>query len=178
MGSAKEKKEAVVERGGQGLSARSGDSKSRGSCWNCGKESHRMETSGSRGPQEGSNRPLVSLVVRSLGSSSLPTKVSNKGRARHPMRVERVHSRARVPLRPRSPFSRAMGNKKVYTSVPPWCHRFHRYLPRDDSLWRLGRPFQRGVPYKLMRLPGFGLKVWLLLRKRNDVWPIHLSPEL
>ena len=42
MDSAREEKGAVVGRGGQGLSARSGDSKPRGSCWNCGNEGHRM----------------------------------------------------------------------------------------------------------------------------------------
>ena len=41
VGSAKEEKGAVVGQGGQGSSTRSGDSKSRGSCWNCGK-GHRM----------------------------------------------------------------------------------------------------------------------------------------
>ena len=42
VGSAKEEEGAVVGRGGQESSARSGDSKPRGSCWNCGKECHRM----------------------------------------------------------------------------------------------------------------------------------------
>ena len=45
LDSAKEKKPAVVrrgDRGDQGLSARSGDSKPRGSCRNYGKEGHRM----------------------------------------------------------------------------------------------------------------------------------------
>ena len=37
VGSAKEEKEAVGGRGGQGSNAHSGDSKPRGSCWNCGK---------------------------------------------------------------------------------------------------------------------------------------------
>ena len=42
VGSAKEEKGEVIGQGGQGSRTRSGDSKSRGSCWNCGKESHRM----------------------------------------------------------------------------------------------------------------------------------------
>ena len=42
VGSAKKGKRAVVGRGGQGSSAHSGDSKPRGSCWNYGKEGHRM----------------------------------------------------------------------------------------------------------------------------------------
>ena len=101
---------------------------------------------GSRGPQEGSNIPLLSLVVRPLGSSPLSSKVLSKEWARHPMRVERVHSRARVPLRPRAPFSRTMGSTWVWKLVPPWCHRCHRCLPWDDSLWRQKHPFQCGVP--------------------------------
>ena len=73
----------------------------------------------SRGPQESSDRPLLSLVVRPLSSNPVSGKVSCNDRARHPMRVERVHSRARVPVHPRAPFSRAMGNRRVWTSVPP-----------------------------------------------------------
>ena len=69
--------------------------------------------SGSWGPQEDSNRPLLSLLVRPLGSSPLSGKVVSKDQARHATRVERVHSRARVRLRPRAPFSRAMGNRRV-----------------------------------------------------------------
>ena len=42
VGSVKEGKGAVVGLGGQGSSARSGDSKPRGTCWNYGKEGHRM----------------------------------------------------------------------------------------------------------------------------------------
>ena len=42
VGSAKDERGAVVGRGGQGSSACSGDSEPRGSCWNCGKEGHRM----------------------------------------------------------------------------------------------------------------------------------------
>ena len=42
VGSAKEKEGAVVEQGRQGSTARSGDSKPRDSCWNCGKESRGM----------------------------------------------------------------------------------------------------------------------------------------
>ena len=42
MNSAKEKKRAVVGQDGQGSSAYSGDSKPRGSCWNCGKEVQMM----------------------------------------------------------------------------------------------------------------------------------------
>ena len=42
VGSAKEEKGAVVGRGGQGSSARSGDSKPPGSCWNGEKEGHGM----------------------------------------------------------------------------------------------------------------------------------------
>ena len=100
---AKEEKGVLVGRGGQRSSAHSGDSKPRGSCRNCGKEGHRMahcttnrkswppegpgtagkrvtgwppaRPSGSRGPQEGSNRPLLSLMVRPLGSSPLSSKV-------------------------------------------------------------------------------------------------------
>ena len=41
VGSAKEEKTAGIGRGGQRSSARFGDSKPRGSCWNCGKEGHR-----------------------------------------------------------------------------------------------------------------------------------------
>ena len=47
----------------------------------------------------------------------------------------------------------------LWTSLPPWCCWCHRCLPRNDSLQRQGRPSQRGVPHKLTRLPGFGLKV-------------------
>ena len=42
VGSAKEENGAIVGRGGEGSSARFGDSKPRGSCWDCGKEGHRM----------------------------------------------------------------------------------------------------------------------------------------
>ena len=42
VGSAKKEKGAVEVRGGQGSSARSGNSKPRGSCWNCEKEGHGM----------------------------------------------------------------------------------------------------------------------------------------
>ena len=91
------------------------------------------------------------------------------------MRMKRVHSKARVPLRQRAPFSRTMGNRRVWTSIPPRCHQCHRCLPRDDSPWRQRCPFQRGVPYKPMRLPGFGLKMWLLIKKRSAVRPIYLS---
>ena len=114
--------------------------------------------SGSRGPQEDINRPLLALVVRPLGSSPLSSKVLNKDRARHSTRVERVHSRARVSLRARAPFPLAVGNRGVWASVPPWYHRCHRCLLRDDSLRWQGRPFQGLVPYKLMRLPGFGVE--------------------
>ena len=80
-----------------------------------------------------------------------PSHASRKG----------AHQGARsFTLVPRALFFGAMGNRRVWISVPPWCHRCHRCLPEDHSLWRLGRPFQRGVPYKLMRSPGFGLKVW------------------
>ena len=162
MGSAKEKKGAVVGRGGQSkvlaLAIRSrvaatGTAGRRVTGWPT------AQPSGSRGPQEDGNRPLLSLMVGPLGSSPLSSKVLSKERAQHPTRVERVHSRVRVPLRPRAPFSRAMGNRRVWTSVPPCCHRCHLCLLRDDTLRRQGRPFQRGVPYKLIRLPGFGLKV-------------------
>ena len=69
--------------------------------------------SGTRGPQEDNNRPLLGLVVRPLSSSPFSSKVLSKDQARHPMGVERVHSRARIPLRPRAPFSRAMDNRRV-----------------------------------------------------------------
>ena len=128
-----------------------------------------VRPSGGQGLQRDSSRPLLSLVVRPLGSSTLFIKVLSKERARHPVRGERVHSKASVPLRPRAPFSRVMGIRSVWTSVPPWCHRCYRCLPRNDSRRRQGRPFQCGVPYKLIRLPGFGLKLWLLMRKRSAV---------
>ena len=37
------------------------------------------------------------------------------------------------------------------------------------------RLFQRGVSYKLMRLPGFGLKMWLLMTKGSAIRSICLS---
>ena len=80
-----------------------------------------VRPSGSRPLQEGSNRPLPSLVVRPLGSSPLSSKVLSKDRARHPTRVERVHSRARVPLRPRASSSDGQqeGLDISATVVPP-----------------------------------------------------------
>ena len=64
MGSAKEEKGPVVGRGGQGSSARSGDSKPRGSSWNCGKGGHRMadcttkwKSEPSRGQQQATAGP-------------------------------------------------------------------------------------------------------------------------
>ena len=42
VGSIKESKATGIRRGEHRSSARSGDLKPRGSCWNCGKESHRM----------------------------------------------------------------------------------------------------------------------------------------
>ena len=69
--SAKEKTGAVVGRGGQGSSAHSGVSKPRGSCWNCGKEGHRMpDCPTKREVGESSNRPLLGLVVCPLGKQS------------------------------------------------------------------------------------------------------------
>ena len=116
VGSAKEEKTAEVGRGGQGPSARFGDLKPCDSRWSCGRRVTGWPTarpSGSRPLQGDSNRPLLSLVVQPLGSSPLSNKVFSKERTRYPTRVERVYSRARVPLRPRAPFLRAMGNRKV-----------------------------------------------------------------
>ena len=48
VGSTKEEITARIEYGGQGLSARSGDLKLRGSCWSCGKEGLRMADCTSR----------------------------------------------------------------------------------------------------------------------------------
>ena len=53
VGSDKEEKGEVVERVGQGMNPRSGDSKPSGSCWNCVRrvtESPIAQPSGSRGP--------------------------------------------------------------------------------------------------------------------------------
>ena len=43
VSSAQKGKEAVVGQGGKGLKAPFGDSKPRGSCWNCGREGQRMD---------------------------------------------------------------------------------------------------------------------------------------
>ena len=91
--------------------------------------------------------PLLSLVVRSLGNSPLSSKVLRKDRARYPIRMERIHSRARVPFRPCARFFRATGGFG------------HQCLSRDDSIRRQGRSFQRGVPYKLMRFTRFRAEV-------------------
>ena len=112
--------------------------------------------SGCRGHQRDINRSLLGVVVQLPSNCPLSDKVLSKDRARHPTRVERVHSRARVRLRPCASFSLVMGNKRVWTSEPPWSHRFHLCLPSESSLRRQGQSFQHGVPYKLMRLPGLG----------------------
>ena len=165
-------KTAGVGRGRQGSSARSGDSKPRGSCWNCGKGGRRMAdctTKRNSGSPGGQHQATAQPSGVAPGHSRLSRKFLSKKRTQHPTRVERVHSRAHFPLRSRAPFSRATGNRRVWTSVPLWCHRCHRCLPRDDSLWRQGCPFQRGVPQQLMRLLGFGLKKWLLMRKKSAI---------
>ena len=73
VGSAKEEKGVVVGRGGQGSSARSGDSKSRGSCWNCGKKSHRMAdctTKRKTGPPGGQQQATAGPGVATSGQQS------------------------------------------------------------------------------------------------------------
>ena len=99
VGSARGGEAAVAGRGGQGSGACSGDLKPHGSGWNCGKEGHRIAdcaTKRKSGLQGYSNRPLLSLVVRPLGSSPLSSKVLSKEQARHPTRMERVHSKRRA----------------------------------------------------------------------------------
>ena len=81
-----------------------------------------------RVPKGDSNRPLLGLVVRPLGSSPLSGKVVSKEQAWHRTRVERVHSRARFLLHPRTPFSRAWATGGGCGHVPPWCHRCYRCL--------------------------------------------------
>ena len=72
-------------------------------------------------------------------------------RVRHLTRAERVRSRGHA--------------RRIFE----WCRRCDRCLPRDDSFRNLERSFQRGVPYKLVRIPGFGLKVWLSVTPRSAV---------
>ena len=54
----------------------------------------------------------------------------------------KMHNRARVCLRLRAPFSRAMGNSSVWTAVALWCNRCHRCFPRDH-IWTC-RDTERG----------------------------------
>ena len=73
VGSAKEEKGAVVGRGGQGSCARSGDLKSRGSCWNCGKESRRMgdcTTKRKSGPSGGQQQATAQPGCATSGQKS------------------------------------------------------------------------------------------------------------
>ena len=70
VGSAKEEKGAVVGRSGQESSTCSGDSKPRGSCWNCGKDGHRMADYTTK-RKSGSPGGRISSMVRLLCSSPL-----------------------------------------------------------------------------------------------------------
>ena len=66
VGSAKEEKTGGVGSGGQGSSARSGDSKPRGSCWNCGKEGHRMTDCTTTVSSQGRQPPEAGMPVPAL----------------------------------------------------------------------------------------------------------------
>ena len=73
VGSAEEEKTAGVGRGGQRSNARSDDSKSRGSCWNCGKEGHRMAnctTKRKSGPPGGQQQATIQPGDATSGQQS------------------------------------------------------------------------------------------------------------
>ena len=103
-----------------------------------------------------------------MGSSPLSSKVSSKDRACHPTRVKKCTAGCAFPFA----HARRFLERWATGESGRHCHCGATGVIGafgDDSLCRQGHPFQRGVPYKLMRLPGFGLKVWLLMRKGSAV---------
>ena len=81
MGIAKEEKAAGVGRGGQRSNARCDDSGTRGSCWNCGKEGHRIgdrTTKWKSGPPGGQQQAIAQSGGATLSSGSLSSKVLSK----------------------------------------------------------------------------------------------------
>ena len=107
---------AKVGRGRQGSSARSGDSKPRGSCWNCGKEGHRMADcmiTQKSGPPERQQQATAVPGGATSGQQSSFQQNFKQGAGPSSYASGKVHRRARVRLRPRAPFYRAIGNRRV-----------------------------------------------------------------
>ena len=107
--SAKKEKEAVVGRGGQRSSARSGVLMPRGSCWNCGKEGHRMTDGTTKrmselpgGKQQPTPQPGDATTVQQ--SSFQQSYKQGSGLASHASGKDAQQGARSCTVRPRAPF--------------------------------------------------------------------------
>ena len=158
--SAKEEKRAAVGRGRQGSNARSGDSKPRDSCWNYGKEGHRMADCTTKrklgspgGQQQATAQPggatsgqQFSFRQNLKQESGPPSHVSGKGA-----------QQGATPYTPTRAVFSSDGQQEGLDISP--IDRCHRCLLREDSLWKHGHPFQRGSVNKVTRFWAEGVAV-------------------
>ena len=180
VGSAKEENGAVVGPGGQGSSTRSGNLKPRGNCWNCGKEGHRMAdctTKRKSEPPGGQQNATAGPGGATSGQQSSFQQRFKQGAGPASHASGKGAQQGTCSFTPTPAVFSNDGQQEglvISTTV----------MPPVSSVPSQGRqPPEAGAPVPAWRalqtseVTGFGLMVWLLMRKRSAYGPTCLFPE-